>query len=180
MIIILTGKTASGKDTIQFELLRKYPNLKRVITTTSRVPRKGEENGIAYHFISEESFRQKISNEDFLEHVSYGGNLYGTEKKGLEKIRQQDLIWRIDPSMAGKAKALFPESLIIYITVDDKTVLARLKKRGLPTEEIEKRLQDDQKFWDLYHDKYDYIVENIPGKLSQTLDQIYQIIESRR
>lgn len=179
MLIILTGKTASGKDTIKLELLKKYSNLKRVITTTTRVPRKGEENKVDYHFISAGAFRQKIANGDFLEYVSYGGNFYGTEKKELEKMKGQDLIWRIDPSMAGKAKALFPESLIIYITVDDKTVLARLKKRGLPAEEIEKRIQDDRKFWNLYHGKYDYIVENVPGKLPQTLNQIYQIIESR-
>ncbi|MBI2334871.1 hypothetical protein HYU96_03640 [Candidatus Daviesbacteria bacterium] len=175
MLIVLTGKTASGKDTIMSKLLAKYPQMKRVVTTTSRSPRENEQNGVDYHFISEEDFRKKIDNGDFLEYVEYGGNLYGTEKKGLENTG--DLIWRIDPSRAGKIKDTLP-AVVIYVTTSDDVVLQRLKDRNLTDEEIQKRMDEDQKFWEQYKNSYDFVVENVPGKLDETLEKIYSIIDS--
>lgn len=178
MLIILTGKTASGKDTIIAAILQKFPDLKKVLTSTSRPPREGEVSSVDYDFLSEHEFRQKIDNGDFLEYVEYGGNFYGTEKS---QIREgEDLIWKIDPSMAGKAKKLFPDSVTIYVSVNDRVVLERLRERGLPEGEISKRMLDDQKFWNLYKDKYDYIVENVPGKLDQAIDKISTIISTIR
>lgn len=181
MLIILTGKTASGKDTILFELLKKYSNLKKVTTTTSRTPRKGEENGSDYNFIPETAFRQKIKYRDFLEYVEYGGNLYGTEKKELEKMSSQDLIWRIDPSRAGKIRELIKDPsqqvLVIYITVPDEVVLKRLEERKLSQGEIQKRMTDDANTWLKFKKNYDFIVENVPGMLDKTIEKITKIIE---
>lgn len=181
LLIVLTGKTASGKDTVMAQLLFRIPNLKRVITTTSRTPRNGEQNGVDYNFISEADFRQKIQKEDFIEYVEYAGNLYGTEKSQLINGENYDLIWRIDPSMAGQVRLLidnfFKKVLVIYLTVDDEVVLERLKKRSLSQEEIEKRMQDDKRFWEQFKGNYDFIVENVPGKLNETLDEILKIIE---
>ena len=173
-LIVITGKTASGKDTVVSKLLSKYPDLKKIVTTTTRTPRKGEVNEVDYNFITEAEFRQKISNGELIEYVEYGGNLYGTEKNQLNS--KENLIWKIDPSMAGKTKELFSNSIVIYITADNQTILERLQKRGLSDEEIQKRMQDDQKFWDLYQNKYDYVVENVAGKLDQTVDEIVKII----
>lgn len=178
MLLIITGKTASGKDTIILRILNKYPNFKKVLTSTSRSSRNNEKNNLDYIFLTEAEFRQKIDQGDFLEYVEYGGNFYGTEKSQINEA--DDLIWKIDPSMAGKAKELFPNCLVIYITCEKNAVLERLKDRGLSDEEIAKRTQDDQKFWDLYHDKYDYVVENIPGDLESALSKIYQIIDSKK
>ena len=178
MLLVLTGKTASGKDTIIARVLSKYPNFKRVLTTTSRQIRSDEQNGVDYNFISEDRFKQKIAQGDFLEHVEYGGNLYGTEKSQINP--NENLIWKIDPSMAGKAKKIFPDSTIIYINVADSIVLQRLRERGLTEDEIDKRIQDDQKFWDEYKDKYDYVVENVSGNLEVALNKIYEIINTSK
>ena len=177
MLLVLTGKTASGKDTIMSRLLVKYPQIKRVVTTTSRPPRQNEQDGVDYHFISKEDFRKKIDQGVFLEYVEYGGNLYGTEKNELKTVSGQDLIWRIDPSRAGRIKDTLP-AIVIYVTTDNDVVLQRLKKRNLTDEEIKKRMQQDQQFWNQYKDRYDFVVENEPGKLEQTMDQIYSIYEN--
>ncbi len=174
MLLILTGKTASGKDTLIAGILQKYPNFKKVLTSTSRSPRQGEKNKVDYNFVSQSEFKQKITRGDFLEYVEYGGNFYGTEKTQINPAG--NLIWKIDPSMAGRAKKLFPDSISIYITADNQVVLERLRERGLSKEETEKRIQDDQRFWDEYKDKYDYIIDNVPGKLNQTVDEIVNII----
>lgn len=178
MLLVLTGKTASGKDTLIAKLLQKYPDFKKVLTSTSRRIREGEKEDVDYSFLSREEFRQKINQGDFLEYVKYGGNLYGTEKTRINK--ETNLIWKIDPSMAGKVKQLFPDSITVYITVDNRVALERLKKRGLSEEEIAKRMHADQKFWELYKDKYDYIVENVPGKLEETIKQISAIIGTKK
>lgn len=177
MIIVITGKTASGKDTIIKSVLQKYPNLKKIITTTSRKPRENETNGVDYNFISEDEFTNKINKGDFLEHVKYGGNYYGTEKSQISP--EKNLIWKIDPSMAGKAKEMFPESVIIYINTNDEVISKRLEKRGIGSEESAERMADDQSFSNQFKDKYDYIIENIPGKLEQTIGKVTQIIEEK-
>lgn len=178
MLIILTGKTASGKDAVIAKLLRALPNFKKVITTTSRDPRSGETDRIDYYFISKQDFKQKIENGEFLEYVEYGGNLYGTEKREIEN--KTDLIWKIDPSMAGKVRLQLTgfRLQVIYLTTDDKTVLQRLKERRLTEGEIEKRMRDDARFWQEFKDNYDYVIENVPGKLDETVDKISEIIKS--
>lgn len=179
MLIILTGKTASGKDTVISKLLTRLPGFRKVTTTTSRPPRHGEKNGVDYFFISKADFKSKIDRDLFFEYVEYGGNFYGTEKTQLANIGQ-GLIWRIDPSRAGKIRQLIDSPiLVIYLTVPDSVVLERLKKRSFSQEEIEKRMKEDRKFWEEYKESYDFVVENIPGKLDQTVDKIIKIIENR-
>lgn len=192
-LIILTGKTASGKDTVMAKLMQKFPELKRVVTTTSRSPRNGEINGVDYNFISEPSFKQKIKSGDFIEWVEYGGNFYGTEKSQILNNLNSALIWRIDPSRAGQIRQFIKNSfdqnmtedllkrvLAIYLTVSDAVILERLKKRGLKQEEIKRRMDEDRRFWEEYRDNYDFVIENIPGKLNETLDRIIGIIENHR
>ncbi len=190
MFLILTGKTASGKDTIKFNLLKKYPNLKKVMTSTSRSPRTNEANGIDYNFLSRAEFEKKAASGDFAEWVEYGGNLYGTEKKELEQALHGDILWKIDPSRAGEARIflkrafskdiadqLIKKVIVIYITVSDEVVLQRLKKRDLPEMEIKKRMTDDAKIWQQYKNSYDFVIENIPGQLDQTVNKILAIVD---
>lgn len=182
MLIVLTGKTASGKDTIGARLLSKYPNLKKIVTTTSRVPRDGETQGVEYYFLSRSGFESKVQNGEFAEYVEYGGNLYGTYKKELEQAKSQDALWRIDPSRAGAVRDFLSQNypdqkvLVIYITVSDDTVLQRLQKRGLAESEIQKRMTDDKNIWEKYKDSYDFIVENVPNKLEEAVDKIDKIL----
>ena len=190
LLIVLTGKTASGKDTIKSALLRKYPNLKKVITTTSRVPRTGEKDGVDYHFLKREQFEDRIRENAFAEYVEYGGNFYGTAKIELEQALESDTLWKIDPSRAGevrdfinrsytgeKAQQLIKRVLVIYINTSDDVVLERLKRRSLSNLEIQKRMSDDTKIWQQYKDKYDFVIENISGQLDQTIHKVCNIID---
>ncbi len=191
MFIILTGKTASGKDTIKSALLQKYPTLKKVITTTSRTPRFNEQNGIDYNFLTRPEFEDKIQKQEFAEYVEYGGNLYGTQKKELEQALTGDILWKIDPSRGGEvrdfikrayapnlAQDLIKRVIVIYINAPDEVILQRLQKRGLSEGEIKKRMQDDERIWEQYKNSYDFVVENTLSKLNETIDKVEQIIEN--
>ena len=192
LLIVLTGKTASGKDTVMAKLLSRFPEFKRIVTTASRKKRHGEKDGVDYNFISEQDFKLKIDRQEFIEYVEYGGNLYGTEKIQIIKNLDHNLIWRIDPSRAGKIREfiksafdqkmsqdLLKRILVIYLTVDDAVVLERLKKRGLSSAEIEKRMQEDAKFWQEFKDNYDCVIENVSGKLGETVNQVCSLISKR-
>lgn len=192
LFIVLTGKTASGKDTVMLKLLSKVPDLKKVITTTPRLPRTGEKNGVDYNFISESDFRKRIDKGDFIEYVSYGGNLYGTDKLQIIDNLDHNLIWKIDPSRAGQirefiknsfdqneAESLLKRILVIYLTVNDRIVLKRLKERGLNKKEIETRMKEDAEYWNQYKDNYDFVVENVPDKLEETVKKIIKLIKYR-
>ncbi|OGE31637.1 hypothetical protein A3C59_01905 [Candidatus Daviesbacteria bacterium RIFCSPHIGHO2_02_FULL_36_13] len=183
MLVVLTGKTASGKDTIKQRLLSKFPNLKKVITTTSRSLRAGEINDVDYHFLTREEFQKKIETGEFAEYVEYGGNLYGTYKSELEIALTGDVLWRIDPSRAGEVRDFLEKSFnkefkvcVIYITAPDEVILKRLQRRNLPQEEIKKRMEDDKNIWEKYSQNYDFIVENKEGSLEETVDKVSQIV----
>lgn len=191
MLLILTGKTASGKDTVMANVMSKLPNTKRVVTTTSRAPRIGEKNGVDYYFIPVDEFKKKITNNDFIEYVSYGGNYYGTEKIQITDNLNNNLIWRIDPSRAGQirdfinssydpkmAEELLKRIKVIYLTVDNDTIVSRLKQRGLKDQEIDTRMKEDADFWNKYQSNYDYVVKNIPGKLEDTVNRVLEIINN--
>lgn len=182
LLVILTGKTAAGKDTVMDKILARLPDFKRIVTTTSRKPRPSERDGVDYYFISEADFRHKIKQGDFIEHVEYGGNLYGTQKSEITSNLDQNLIWRIDPSRAGQIRQLvgnlFKKVLVIYLTVGDSVVIKRLKERGLTQKELGKRMNEDAKFWQEFKESYDHVVENVPGKLDETVDKIIKILEN--
>lgn len=192
-ILIISGKTASGKDTVMLELLTRFPGFKRVVTTTSRNLRTGEKQGVDYNFVSKQDFKQKAERGDFIEFVEYAGSLYGTEKAQILSNLNGGLIWRIDPSRAGQIRDLIKSSfepvkaeeilrriLVIYLTVDDTVVLERLKERNLGSQEISRRMEEDNRFWREYQDKYDFVVENVPGRLSKTIDKVVKILENHR
>lgn len=193
MLLVLTGPTASGKDTIMQKLLEQFPYMQRVITTTSRAPRKGEQDGIDYHFISETEFRKKIDQGELIEYVKYGDNFYGTYKKEITSKLDQDTIWRIDPSRAGQidkfiksafepemAEKLLKQVMVVYVTASEAEVRRRLKIRSLSDDEISKRLKQDSWDWTHYKGNYDFVVENPEGKLEETLEEISQIIKAHQ
>ena len=66
--------------------------------------------------------------------------------------------------------------MVIYLTVDEEVIRERLQKRGLNKEQIQKRLTQDKEFWQKYGQNYDFVIENKPGKLDQTVEKVIQII----
>ena len=174
-------------------MIDKYPSFKKIITSTSRPPRQDEIEGKDYYFLTRTDFEAKLENYEFIEHVEYGGNLYGTYKTELQNNLDSDLIWRIDPSRAGQvreciqnsfppqiAAQLIEKILVIYITTDDQTILQRLNRRGLAPDEITRRRQDDTQFWQQFKNNYDFVIENIPGNLQSAVDKICGVINSKK
>ena len=87
-LIVFSAPSGSGKTTIVQHLLKQEKlNLDFSISATSREPRKGENHGQDYYYISLKQFKQHIKNSDFLEWEEvYRDNFYGTLKTEIERI----------------------------------------------------------------------------------------------
>lgn len=177
-LLVLTGSTAGGKDTITSRLLEKFPSFSRVTTTTTRPPRIGEVQGRDYFFIAREEFEQKIKTGEIFEYAEYSGNLYGTTKKELDRLKEgQNLIWVIEPTMAAKVRTLFPKNcLVIYISLSPEETIKRLKNRGFDPETLQRRTQQDTQNWENLKVKFEHVIPNPDGKLQETVEKIANLI----
>ena len=84
-IVALMGESGSGKDTVLKETLIQYPDLHKIITSTSRPKREKEEDGINYFYYTDEEFVQKIQNYEMLDWQIFNNWQYGTELKALDE-----------------------------------------------------------------------------------------------
>lgn len=83
-LVVIVGPTCSGKTTLaeRFVAEKGYG---KIVTTTTRDPREGEVDGVDYHFVSEEQFAAAVEAGEFLEHASFGSNLYGITRAALDE-----------------------------------------------------------------------------------------------
>ena len=84
-IIALYGKSASGKDTFLKISLKCFKNFHKIINSTTRPPREGEKDGVAYHFLTNEEFTEQILNQNMFEAATFRGWCYGTNINDLSK-----------------------------------------------------------------------------------------------
>lgn len=84
-IIAIMGEAGSGKDTLLKSVLAENPNLHGIVSFTTRPPREGEVDGVDYHFVSSESFTEKILDDSMLEATFFNNWCYGTAIESLDK-----------------------------------------------------------------------------------------------
>ena len=182
MLVILSGVSGAGKDTIKKELIKRMDNVISLPSFTSREPREGEEEGVQYHFITREEFMNKIAQDEFYEYDIHHNNYYGTSKKLMnEKIQSGKIIVK-DIEVNGTEnliKLLANETKLvpIFLKVDREELKRRLINRGdnLSPEEMELRLgrldYEESKIG-----LYDYVIKN--DDLEKTVQIIMTIIEN--
>ena len=161
-MIILVGKSCSGKNAIQSELTKdgKY---KRVVTYTTRPMRDGEKDGVDYHFISSYEFFSKQFEGFFVETTKYNvaaGEtwFYGTSKECFND-ENGVLIMNPDGLRAIEAHPNL-DYTSFYIICDKKTLKKRLKKRGDNPKEAKRRLKADKKDFKNMEAWCDYTIMN--------------------
>ena len=97
-LFVISGPAGAGKSAIVSKLLETHPDVKLSVSCTTRAPRPGEVDGVSYHFISEERFKELVAQEAFYEWAHVHQNHYGTLKSTVkeELAAGHDLILEID------------------------------------------------------------------------------------
>ena len=108
---IISGPSGVGKSTVLKGLMEKRKNLYFSVSATTRQPRPGEEDGVHYHFLTVDTFREWIAQDEFLEHAEFVGNCYGTPRKYVYEAmdRGQDVILDIEVQGAMQVAEKMPE-----------------------------------------------------------------------
>ncbi|HSG03198.1 MAG TPA: guanylate kinase [Marinobacterium sp.] len=162
-LYIVSAPSGAGKTSLVKELLQRDPKIMVSVSHTTREPRWGEENGVAYNFVSSQEFDELIGRGAFLEYAEVFTNKYGTSQLWVESQLQQgrDVILEIDWQGAQQVRHLMPDCRSIFILPPSREELERrLHGRGTDsTEVIEKRMA--QAISEMSHyGEYDYLVIN--------------------
>ena len=114
---IISGPSGVGKSTVLHALFAGRDDLYFSVSATTRAPREGERDGVDYHFIHADRFREMIEGDAFLEYAEYVGNFYGTPKKYVDEAMEQgkDVILDIEIQGAAQVRAKRPETVRIFI-----------------------------------------------------------------
>ena len=139
-LILITAPSGSGKTSIVNHLLRKFPQLAFSVSATTRKPRGNEKEGVDYYFISEDEFKEKIHNKEFLEwEMVYEGKYYGTLKEEIERLWSLNKVPVLDIDVQGAihVQQQYPvNTMSVFIQAPSLEELkTRLQSRGSETEE---------------------------------------------
>lgn len=118
LLIVISGPSGVGKDTVLRRLFELDPRLKYSVSYTTRPPRPGEIDGKSYTFVSEPEFLHLIEQKEFLEWARVYDHYYGTSRRRVEEAlgRGEDIILKIDVQGAAFVKKRKPDGLFIFIT----------------------------------------------------------------
>ena len=186
-ILVICGKTASGKNLVRDILVEKY-NYNPIITYTSRPPRKGEKQDITYHFISTDEFIEKINNGFFAEWKDYVTNdgiwYYGTALDDCMNASDKDVII-LTPNGVRDLKKNGVNAIVIYLYSNLNTIKHRLKFRGDDLKEVERRISSDIKDFkdaEMLADRivYNNLNDNIDNVVENVLYWYEKILRSRQ
>ena len=180
--IVLSSPSGAGKTTITKKISQKYPKIKISISHTTRKPRSNEIDGVDYHFVSKDKFKNLIKENKFYEYAKIFDNYYGTSKQSVNKLHKDnyDVVFDID-WQGTKQLSKYKELNLIKIFIlppNKKELKNRLINRNQDNNQtVEKRLnqyENDIKHWS----DYDYVLIN--QDLESCFNQIEKIIENHK
>ena len=180
MLVILSGVSGAGKDTIKKELMKRMENVESLPSYTSREQRTGDVPGETYNFVTKLEFEEMIKNNELYEYDIHHDNYYGTSRKLLNKKIDDGKIIVKDIDVNGT------ENLVELLKNDTKVITIFLR---VPKEELKRRLESREdkptpeevmlrlNRFDYEESKiplYDYVIKN--NNLEKTVQIIMTII----
>ena len=177
MLIVLSGPSGVGKDTLIRRLLELDRNLRYSVSCSTRPPRPGESDGVSYTFTSRERFQQLIEEGAFLEHAEYDGHMYGTLHERVERARAEghDIVLKIDVKGAEQVREKFPDAAFIFL--DPPSIQELVRRQELRNSESSEAMAARRKIAELemtFASKYDHVVVN--DNLERAVAEVLAVI----
>lgn len=162
-MIIIVGKSGSGKDSVVKKLTNFY-DYKKIVTWTTRPMRPKEMQDVTYHFTDEETFEEKIEEGFFAEWKKYesieGTWYYGTALLDLTTFNEDKIIILTPDGYQDIKDIIGKDTLTVYLKSKNRILKSRLKKRGDNPKEIKRRLRHDKKDFKGIEKEVDVVIEN--------------------
>jgi guanylate kinase len=182
-IFVITGPSGVGKTSIAYALLGRRPNLKKVVTCTTRRPRDGERDGVDYHFLDADAFKRLIGENGLFEHAFHYGNHYGSRRADVDALLAggNDVLFVVDVVGAAAIKRDHPEAVTVFVGAESADELvARMESRdkgagagrGERLAAIERELA--------YAAACDHVVTNRTGSLDLAVADVAAIMDGNR
>jgi len=181
-IIAVAAPSGAGKTTIVKRLLAQFPELVFSISATTRPKRDTETDGVEYNFLSEEEFKAKIENDEFIEWEKFYDYYYGTFKSVIDETINSGntILLEVDVKGALSIKRLYPDAHLIYISPPSYDELVkRLRDRKTESNEDFKKRTERAKMELSLKNKFDYIIvnENLEKAVIETSVLVKKILK---
>ncbi|HTM58731.1 MAG TPA: guanylate kinase [Burkholderiales bacterium] len=180
-LFVITAPSGAGKTSLIEAVMKDDPSLKISISYTTRAPRKGEKDGVDYHFVDQSTFLKMKERGEFLESAEVHGNHYGTAKSViLDAVKRgDDLILEIDWQGAQQVRKLYPACIGIFIlppSVDE--LERRMRTRGQDSDTVIRRRVDNAREELEHKDEFKYRIINKDFETARR--ELAKIIQSER
>ena len=180
-VFIISGPSGVGKDAVIEQLREHFPDAFFAVTATTRNRRPGEIDGVHYYFLTEEDFRQRLAENEFLESAIVYGNHYGVPRGPVRAAlaRGQDVFIKVDVQGAAEIRRLVPGVVSIFLSPESAgTLLQRLKHRKTddPAELMTRFATATREL--MVASEFDYIVFNEQDRIYNALDEITAIVRA--
>ena len=180
-LFVVSAPSGTGKTTLVKALTERDENVVLSVSHTTRPRRRGERDGIDYHFVDTPHFRGMIGEGVFLEHASVFGHLYGTSRESVRRELNagRDVVLEIDWQGAQQIRERIPDAVSIFILPPSQESLrTRLEARGQDSDRIiAERMRTAVS--DLSHyQEFDYVVVN--DSIERAAEDLASIVRAHR
>ena len=183
LIVVVSGPSGVGKDSVVRRMLQRDRNLMFAVTTNTRSMREGEIEGKDYYFVSKSEFERMITAGEFLEHALVYGDHKGVTKTSINRAIDsgRDVLLRVDVQGAATIKAIYEKAILFFLVSESKEqLLGRLEGRRSETSESMKERTATSVEEYTQKDIFHHIVVNKKNDLDGTVDIILETINLER
>jgi guanylate kinase len=181
VLYIISAPSGAGKTSLVKALLEEVDFIEVSVSYTTRAKRPGEREGIDYHFVNQDVFKQMIAEEQFIEYAEVFGNFYGTSRKRIkEKLHAGiDIILEIDWQGAQQVRKQFEHCSTVFILPPSKhELLSRLNERGQDSDDVISKRMDEAVEQMSHYKEFEYLIVN--DQFSHALGELKALVHAFR
>ncbi len=183
VLVVISGPSGVGKDATIRRMKERDLPFYFVVTATTRPMRPGEQEGVDYHFVSQDQFETMIRSGELLEHALVYGEYKGIPKAHVRAALEsgKDVILRIDVQGAATIRRLIPNAVTIFLTAEsEEELIRRLRSRKTESpERLQRRIETARQEMRRVRE-FRYVVVNRENHLDETVDKVVSIITAEK
>jgi len=178
---VLSGPSGVGKDAVLAKMKKSGRPFHYTVTATTRPQRKGETDGVAYHFVTREKFEEMMKAGELLEWAEVYGNYYGVPRRQVKEALEEgrDVLVKADVQGAATIRGAVPQALLIFLTPPStKELVVRLRQRNTEsTIDLNRRIETAREEM-AQLPMFEYVVVN--DRVDRAVAQIEAIISAEK